>query len=72
MTIVTGEKLRYLNVFKFFFIFKDDIVKHSDVRVFFVFWGFFLDLLIYFMIDIERERETETQEEGEAGSMPGA
>ena len=25
-----------------------------------------------FMIDIEREREAETQEEGEAGSMPGA
>ena len=24
------------------------------------------------MIDIEREREAETQEEGEAGSMPGA
>ena len=24
------------------------------------------------MIDIEKEREAETQEEGEAGSMPGA
>ena len=30
---------------------------------------FFKDL---FMIDIERERGAETQEEGEAGSMPGA
>ena len=30
-------------------------------------------LKIYsFMIDLECEREAETQEEGEAGSMPGA
>ena len=30
-------------------------------------------LFVYlFMIDIDIEREAETQEEGEAGSMPGA
>ena len=32
---------------------------------------FFKDIYL-FMIDIERERKAETQEEGEAGSMPGA
>ena len=35
--------------------------------------SFFKKIFIYlFMIDIEREREAEPQEEGEAGSMPGA
>ena len=33
---------------------------------------FFFRFIYLFMIDTQREREAETQEEGEAGSMPGA
>ena len=46
----------------------------SKFGFFFFFFFFFLRFIYLFTIDThrERKREAETQEEGEAGSMPGA
>ena len=49
--------------------FRPGTLPRTDVQL--EFPTFFLKIYL-FMIDTERERQAETQEEGEAGSMPGA
>ena len=46
-------------------------MEFLTVLCFLIFFNF-KDFINLFMRDREREREAETQEEGEAGSMPGA